>query len=431
MSDTAAPAIGIVRGGASPTAVRARRSIGAMFFLIGALSASWISRIPAMKDRLDLSEGRLGLLLLCPALGAILAFQVAGPLLARFGSRRVTWSVTAVLSVIVVGPAYGPTPLWTALALGSYGAIGGLMDVAINAHGLEVESAMGRPILGSLHGLVSLGRLTGAGAGALAAAVGMAPTVHLVVMAVAFQLVTTCFGRGLLPESAVPATPGIEAPNGDEPVPAKPSRRDPRLMGLLIGLGALCFCSSVSEGAMADWSGVYLSDVLHTNEALAASAYAAFSLAMLVGRFSGDHLTMRLGATGVVRSGGLLVAVALVLGLVANTTVTMMVAFMCVGLGVAVLVPTAFRAAGRLPGIAPGSAIAMLATVSYVAFLASPPVIGFISEYVTLRGGLLVVAVGGIIVAVFAPAVEGRTPSLPTWFRPKSSDVRRDPSNVA
>jgi MFS family permease len=391
-----------------------------MFFLIGALNGTWVSRIPAMKERLDMSEGELGLLLLCPALGAMLAFRIAGPLTARYGSRRVTWGVTALLCVLLIGPAYGPTPLWTALALGGFGAASGLMDVAINAHGLEVESAMGRPILGSLHGFVSLGRLTGAGSGALAAWASMPPTGHLVIMAIAFEIVTISFGRGLLPHWAANAKPGGDEPEGRAAAAtAKPVRNGTRRIGLLIALGAVCFSSSVSEGAMADWSGVYLRDVLNTNEALAASAYAAFSLAMLIGRFSGDRLTMRFGAATIVRSGGLLVAVALVLGVLTNTTVTAMAAFMCVGLGVSVLVPTAFRAAGNLPGINPGSAIATLATVSYVAFLAGPPVIGLISQYLTLRGGLLVVAVGGLIVATVAPSVEGRTIPLFARFTSK------------
>src|SRR5205814_328061 len=146
---------------------RARRAIGSMFFLIGALNATWVGRIPALRDHLGLANRELGMLLLTPAAGAMIAFRFAGPLTSRYGSRRVARVATALLCVLVMFPAYAPSPLWAALALGGFGATSGMMDVSINAHGLEVERRVGRPILGSLHGLACLGRLAGASGAAL------------------------------------------------------------------------------------------------------------------------------------------------------------------------------------------------------------------------------------------------------------------------
>jgi MFS family permease len=377
-----------------------------MFFLIGALNATWVGRIPALRDHLQLSDRELGLLLLTPAAGAMIAFRFAGQLTARHGSRRIARVATSLLCVFVILPAYAPGPLWAALALGTFGAASGMMDVSINAHAVEVERRVGRPILGSLHGLACLGRLAGASGGALAAWLGFAPTVHFVIAAVAFEAVVTAFGGGLLPRgeaAPVPAAAGEVVHTAARAV---------RHAGVLIALGALCFCSSASEGAMADWSGVYLRDTLHTSEAIAASAYAVFSFAMLVGRFAGDGLTIWLGGTGLVRYGGLLITVALSAGLAINTAPAAMAAFACIGIGVAALVPTAFRASARLPGISPGSAIATLATVSYGAFFIGPPVIGQIAGLVTLRGALLVVAALGLVLAVLAPVVDGRPVAL-------------------
>jgi MFS family permease len=384
-----------------------------MFFLIGALNATWVGRIPALRDHLGLANRELGILLLTPAAGAMIAFRFAGPLTSRYGSRRVARIATSLLCVLVVFPAYAPSPLWAALALGGFGATSGMMDVSINAHGLEVERRIGRPILGSLHGLACLGRLAGASGAALAAWQGQAPTVHFVIAGLVFETVTVVLGRGLLRQAAAPLAPSSSlAPAGGpaaavgEPTPLAP--RVASHVGILVALGALCFCSSASEGAMADWSGVYLRDTLHASEAIAASAYAAFSLAMLIGRFASDGLTARLGGAGLVRFGGLLITFAMATGLAINTTPAMMVAFVCIGLGVATLVPTAFRASARIPGISPGAAIATLATVSYCAFFAGPPVIGQIAHEITLRGALLVVAVLGLVLAVLAPVVDGK-----------------------
>lgn len=397
----------------------ARHAIGAMFFLIGALNASWVSRIPAMRDRLELGDADLGLLLLTPAVGAMIAFRFAGGLVGRYGSRRITRIVTGLLCGLVLLPGLAPTPFWAAVSLLLFGATSGMMDVSINAHGVEVEAQVGRPILGSLHGLVSCGRLVGAAGGAVAAWASLSPAFHLLIAGIVFQGVTQLLGPGLLRDRGTVASAARRAPTGEVPAPSAPVVTRPT--GLLVALGVLCFCSSASEGAMADWSGVYLRDMLHTSEALAASAYAAFSLAMLAGRFAGDRVTVWLGAAGVVRYGGLLVVTSMALGLATNTVPTMMLAFMCVGLGVSVLVPTAFRAGARVPGVAPGAAIATLATVSYAAFFCGPPIIGFVSDHVTLRGGLLIIAALGLVLVAFAPAVEGRTIRVLAWFTARRS----------
>jgi MFS family permease len=390
---------------ADGAARRARTSIGSLFFLIGALNATWVGRIPALRDHLHLADRELGLLLLTPAAGAMIAFRFAGRLTAHHGSRRVARVATALLCVLVILPAYAPSPLWAALGLGALGATSGMMDVSINAHAVEVERRLGRPILGSLHGLACLGRLAGASGGALAAWQGQPPTVHFVIAAVVGEAVAVVLGRGLLPHGT--ASLSLSPAGAAVPV-GEPTRRATRHVGVLVALGALCFCSSASEGAMADWSGVYLRDTLHASEAIAASAYAVFSLAMLVGRFASDGLTTRLGSTGLVRYGGLLITVAMAIGLAINTTPAMIAAFVCIGLGVATLVPAAFRAGARIPGVAPGAAIATLATVSYGAFFVGPPLLGQISYLVTLRGALLVVAALGLVLAVLAPVVEGR-----------------------
>ncbi|WP_394826203.1 MFS transporter [Pendulispora albinea] len=381
----------------------ARRAVGAMFFLLGAGYASWVSRIPAMRDRLGLGDRDLGLLLLATAVGAIAAFRSAARLTARYGSRRVTQVSSALMCVSVALPGFAPTPLWAAFALAAVGMSTGIMDVAMNAHGVEVERRIGRPILGSLHGLFSLGGLVGAGAGALAASQGLSSITHLVAAGIVFEVFALFFGRTLLPHELSRESPH-EEPSSDAP----PAHSFTRPNGILIALGAVAFCSSVGEGAMADWSAVYLRDILHTSEAVAPLGFAAFSLAMLLGRFSGDRLTLRFGSVGIVRYGGLLVAAGLAFGLITNTVPTTILGFLCVGLGLSVVMPTAFRASGRVPGVAPSAGLATMATLGYGGFLLGPPAIGFVSEHFTVRGGLAVVVVLAIVLTALAPSVEGR-----------------------
>jgi len=383
-----------------------------MFFLLGVGYASWVARIPAMRHRLELGDRDLGLLLLAVAVGAIFAFRAAPPLIARYGSRRLTRVASLLMCVSVVFPAFTPTPLWTALGLFAIGVSTGLMDVSMNAHGVDVEQRLGRPILGSLHGLFSVGGLAGAGAGALAASQGMSPAVHLVSVAIVFAAMAFLFGRALLPRSL--ERPPAEA-RGDAPA----KRLFTRPNALLLALGAVAFCSSVGEGAMGDWSAVYLRDTLHTSEAVAALGYAAFSLTMVVGRFSGDRLTVRFGPVDIVRYGGLLVAFGLAFGLAINTIPAMILAFFIVGLGLSVVMPTAFRASGRVPGVEPAAGLATMATLGYGGFLVGPPAIGFVAEHLTLRGGLGVVVALAFLLAALAPAVAGRpigTGRAFAWF---------------
>ncbi|WP_394832860.1 MFS transporter [Pendulispora rubella] len=366
-----------------------------MFFLLGVAYAGWVARIPAMRDRLDLGDRDLGLLLLAVAIGAILSFRIAPPLIARYGNRRTTQVGAFLMCVAVTFPGFTPTSLLTAVGLFAIGLSTGLLDVSMNAHGVDVEQRLGKPILGSLHALFSVGGLAGAGIGSVAASQGLTPAVHLSCASILYLVLAFVFGRSLLPRS-------------DAPVPEKKPEGAPRarLNATLVALGAVAFCSSVGEGAMGDWSAVYLRDMLHTSEAVAALGYAAFSLTMVIGRFAGDRLTVRFGAVDIVRYGGLLVAAGLGVGLVFNNVAMMIVGFLSVGLGLSVVMPTAFRASGNVPGVEPAAGLSMMATLGYSGFLVGPPGIGFVAEHLTLRGGLGVVVGLAVVLTVLAPSVD-------------------------
>ena len=373
----------------------ARRAVGVMFFICGAGFANWLARIPSIRETLEMNDRTLGLVLLGTTIGALTAFRGAGWLIARFGSKTVnTWAVGAACCMLSL-PAFAPTPLWVAAGLFVLGACNGLMDVSMNAQAVEVERRMRKPVLGSFHGIFSLGGLVGASTGSAIASLGVEPRYHL--MGVGAVLLTPALvaARYLLPA---------------ETEKVKHQRTSMWPSGPLLALGLVVFCSSVGEGAMADWVAVYMREVLNTSMGTAGLAFAAYSFAMLVGRFSGDRLTAHFGPVPVVRLGGVLVAVGLVAGLIVNHPIAMTIGVMMVGAGLSQVVPVVFRAAGQVPGISAGSALATIATISYSGFLMGPPCIGIVSHYATLRVGLGVVAVLALVMSCLAGSVKSAEP---------------------
>jgi predicted MFS family arabinose efflux permease len=264
--------------------------------------------------------------------------------------------------------------------------------VAMNSQAALVEQGAGRSLMASFHGLWSLGGLTGAGLGGMVAQQGHPPRVHFLVVCAALGLLAVWATRGLVRD-------GLQQPS--------PSRlRRPSRAVLAIGLvGAL---GSIVEGGIADWSGVYLRDALGTGAGFAAAGYAAYSLAMMTGRFVGDRLIDRFGRVALLRTGPALTGLALATALWWGSPRVAIVAFVFVGLGMSTVFPVAFGVAGRVRGTPPGEAIAGMATMAYGGGLVGPPVIGLVAGATSLPIALwfLVLACGGI--ALMAGRAAGR-----------------------
>ena len=381
----------------------ARASVAAIFFINGAATANWLVRIPAVKAKLGLSEAALGIALLGVAVGALLAMPRAGHLVARYGSRPVTRVGAALFGATFLLPPLAPNPFVLVLALIVLGAGHGTLDVAMNAQAATVERRYGRPIMSSFHALWSAGGLAGSAIGGFVAHHHVGLATHLVTTAlVAGPLAFAVTGR-MLPSSA-------DAASGDA-APARPR-------GILLTLGIMAFCVLLGEGAMADWSALYLREITGAAAGLAAAGYAAFSLAMATGRFAGDALTLRFGATPLVRGGGVLAASGLALALVSSSPWAAIVGFGAVGAGFSVSFPLMLAKAGSLPGTTPGTAIATVSVFGYAGFLAGPPLIGFVSQATNLRGGLLVVVLTSLTVAALAGGFRKSGVSVPD--RPQS-----------
>lgn len=369
----------------------ARLAVTSLFLAHGFLFGTWVARIPAVQDELELGEGELGVALLFVTFGAVLAMPVAGWIVAREGSRTTARQTVVVFAALLPGLALAPNLVLLALALLLFGAAAGALDIAMNAHGLEVERRYARPILSSFHAGWSFGGLAGATAGALVAWAGVGLLPHFAAVAVVVGAAGVLASAALLPAGA----DRTESP----PRLARPPRR-------LLALALLAFCGLFAEGAAADWSAVYLAGPLDAGAGLAALGFAAFALAMAVLRLLGDTLTTRWGPVALMRRGGLLAAGGLGAALLIGHPAAALIGLACMGAGLAAVVPVAFRAAGSLPGLPAGAGIAALTTVGYTAFLVGPPVIGFAAEAagLPLALGIVVVLLG--VLSSLAPAAQ-------------------------
>lgn len=375
----------------------ARWSTCLLFFLNGTIIATWATRIPAVQAKLMLSTGELGIALLGTAVGALAAMNLSGYLAARFGSRSVTVIASMCLCLIFPLLALAPTLPILVGTLVLFGASNGSMDVAMNAQAVAVERHYGRPILNSFHACYSLGGLVGALAGGLVAAHSIAPLPHFLSVALCCAILTLVVARSLLPSEA--------DAQGTAVAFARPTRA-------ILALGLVAFCVVLGEGAMADWSAIYLNGTLRTGAGLAAAGYAAFSVVMAMGRGVGDQLTARLGPRTMMQLGGLVAAVGLTLALVVPWIPLALLGFGLVGAGFSVVFPLTLSAAGRTSKQAAGTAIAAVATCGYVGFLIGPPVIGFIADALSLRIALGVVVLLSLCAAVCARTVGGSKPAL-------------------
>jgi MFS family permease len=351
----------------------ARRSVIAVFFLHGVVFSTWVSRIPAIQESLALKPAVLGLALLGVAMGSVPALPVTGVLISRYGSRPVTiWSSYA-FCFSLIGLALAPNALLLTMALVLYGAAAGVMDVSMNSHGAVIEGSMGKPIMASFHAFFSLGGMAGAAVGGLIAKLGVPVFAHFAGASVVFAAATAASVGGMLPASVdrVPHQSGFA-----------------KLTRPLLALGVLSFCFLLSEGAVADWTAIYLRDALNANAGTAALGYAVFSAMMTLGRFLGDWLTAKLGPLRLLRAGSVLAACGLSGALLAPAPAIAMVGLAAVGAGFSVIVPLIFSAAGRAGGEGAGRNIAAVSTTGYFGFLVGPPLIGFLAGAYTLRAAL-------------------------------------------
>jgi fucose permease len=363
----------------------ARIAISAVFLACGVTVGAWASQLPRLKEALGMSDTALSFIVLAFACGSIPVMPLAGALVARWGGVRTIAAacIGSAVGMLMLGLAGSyPTLLISTLLAGS--AIG-MLDVSMNAHATAVELAFRRPIMSSIHGWFSLGGLVGAGCGGL-----------LTEQAVSIAVILGLSGAAVL----FAGTLGAPFLTVEEHGRGGSAFALPRRPVLTIGL--LCLMAFLIEGAIVDWSGVYMRDVSHASLGLSAAGFAGFSISMALGRFNGDAVVRRFGSEAVMRGSGCLAAAGLGLALALPHPVTATLGFLVTGMGMANVVPLLFSAAGRVPGVPPAAGVAMAATMGYGAFLTGPPLIGFLAGVTGLQLAMLVPLLCAVVLAASA-----------------------------
>ena len=367
-----------------------RSAITAVFFVDGALFGTWASRIPALSDQVHASPGVLGLCLLAPAAAAVVSMPLVGRVLPGRSSSLFCRVAVAGLMAAIMLPALARTVPELGASLLLVGVTNSTLDLAMNAQGVSIERGMNQPILSSLHAAFSFGGFAGAGLGALAAGLAVSPLAHFAVAGVLFG------SLGLV------AT--LRLPHDDYDVDAEaPRLRWTRMPARLALIGVACFFSLLAEGGASDWSAKLVRDDLAGTAALGAVAYAVFSVAMGTGRLLTDRLWARWGAGGLLRRSGALAALGFAAGLAAGTVPAAIAGFVALGLGLAGVIPTLFRAGADQPGVSTGPALAAVSSLGYLGFLAGPPMIGAIAQLSSLRLASGVLVFAGVVVLMLAP----------------------------
>jgi MFS family permease len=375
----------------APPLAAARHATYAMFFADGIGFGIWAGHIPAFKQKFQLSDSSLSVVLLAVAAGSIVSMPIVGQMVRHFGSRCCIAVSLACLALCLVFIALAPSLILFVIAALLFGAAKGGVDVGINAQAVVVEKCYGQPIMSSFQALWSVGGLAGGFLTSATLGLGSTPLTNLVCVGSLIVLLDLLYSPHLVSDASLPEGKGAKRFR----LPGK----------ALLYVAILTFIALFSEGALQDWAAVYMRQVVAVPVSVAAVGYAGYSTAMALGRFLGDRIVAFFGERFVMRLSGALIIVGLVAALLVPSPISAIAGFAVAGLGNSNLVPILFSAAGRDPILGPGPAIATVTTLGFFGFLIGPTVIGMMSTFFGLPVALSLVALLGLITAVCGPAV--------------------------
>lgn len=356
------------------------------FFVAGFGMAAWAPLVPFVKARCGLSEGMLGLLLLCLGTGSILAMPIAGALARRFGCRAVVIATASLICLALPVLATTSNLDLLVVALFLFGAGLGSVDCVVNIQAVIVERASGRPMMSGFHGWFSIGGIAAAAGVSALLSLGASPLAAVACVVVAIVAVMAKAGPELLPYAGEGAGSTLAMPHG-----------------IVLFIGVLCFIVFLAEGSVLDWSAVFLTAIRHVEPARAGLAYAAFAGTMTLGRFAGDGVVRRLGGRRVVIAGGLCAAAGLGVATLIPNWQAAILGYGLLGVGCSNIVPVLYTAVGRQDVMPEHIAVPAITTLGYAGILAGPALIGFVASATSLPLALLTVA--ALLVGV---AISGR-----------------------
>nr|WP_314654189.1 MFS transporter [uncultured Selenomonas sp.] len=355
----------------------------AFFFIGGFGTATWAPLVPLLRERLMVGDDVLGMLLLCIGVGSLLTMPLSGALAMRLGCRRVVMTAAILFAaILLLVSCVDALSLAVPIVL-IFGAVMGCIDVVVNIVAVLVEKGIGRRIMSGMHAFWSLGGFVGAGLyGVWVGLLGLSPFQSTAIAAGLILLLTAVFGRHLIPYGG-----------GGGALLALPR-------GIIVFVGMTAFIAFLSEGAVMDWGGVYLTTVRGMDLALAGTGYSVFSAAMLTMRFLGDRVVQRIGALLVAVGGALLAFGGILLVMFAPVDALLYVGFFAIGIGSANIVPVFFSLMGRQNVMPVSAAVSAVSTMGYLGILAGPAAIGFVSSLTTLQTAFAMLAALSILQAV-------------------------------
>ena len=373
------------------TKSRLRLAVSLFYFGQGICFASWASRIPDLKTVLQLSDAQLGSVLLALPLGQMLTMPISGRLTAKYGSRKMLTIGAPLYALALTNIGLAASGWQLALFLFLFGVAGNLCNIALNTHGVAVETFYGKAIMTSFHGYWSVGGFVGALVAIPMLAFHASPYVHFWLIAAVVLAHITINYKYLL------HTPNL--------ITKKKTSFFTKPQGVLIQLGVIGFCSMAAEGTMFDWSGVYFKDIVKAPSALVILGYASFMVTMATGRFFGDKLINRYGRKRLLQLSGLTLSLGMAISVAFPNIYAATIGFMLVGMGVSSIVPSVYSIAGNNTKVSPGIALAMVSGVSYFGFLLAPPFIGYISAVSSLRYSYAIIGCFGILISVLVTKI--------------------------
>jgi len=378
----------------------ARIAVSVLFFANGAIAASVLPRLPAIKDALGLTNSELGLAVAAGPIGGLLMGLFAGALIARFGSGRVATVAGTATAGLVLGVGFAGSWGVLALAFLVMGAFDATMDAAMNAHGIGVQRRYGRSILQGFHGMWSVGSMTAGAIGALAAGLAVPVSVHLGLAGLAMVVAILATSRAMLPAAVADVHPAHEA--ALEPVTLRHAPRLLRILAPIAMLGILCV---ILQGSAATWSAIYLADVLLQPQGIAALAYVVYMGAMVVGRLTNDRWVDRWGERRIIRVGAA-VGAAGVLAVIASgplgQPLLAFAGFAGVGLGSSPMFPVMVGVAGSRPGIPAGHGVALVAWMVRFGLVFAPAAVGLAADAFGLGAAFAIPLAAAVVIALAA-----------------------------
>lgn len=358
-----------------------RIAVSIFFFISGIVGSSWASRIPDIKSKLQLSEAALGGVLFALPVGQVISMPLSGWLISKFGSRQLLIAASIFFPLTLIMIPFAATTWQLVIVLLFFGLWANLLNISMNTQAVTIESMYGRSIMASFHGLWSLAGFCGAAIGNIFVSNSISPLIHFTIIGVIVSVLIISSYKYTLPNVA-------NASSAKPKLFVKPDKS-------VLLLGLIGFCCMICEGSMADWSGIYFQNIVHSPEKFITLGYVCFMATMATGRFLGDWMITKFGVKRILQFSGILIALGLATMISFPSLITAITGCLLVGVGVSCVVPMVYGLAGKSKTMSPEFALAAVSTISFLGFLLGPPVIGFIAQLSNLRWSFSLIALLG------------------------------------